>query len=634
MIRIHQLSPHEAHKIAAGEVVERPANVVKELVENSIDAHATQITIMLEDAGKKLIRIIDNGHGMGAEDARICFNHHATSKIKSVDDLTLLATFGFRGEALTSIAAVSHVTLITKESDASHGTQLILEQGTIIEESLASGNAGTDIAIRDLFFNVPARQKFLKKKETELHAIQQLFNAFCLDYQTIHFKLIHDQRTLSNCPPAASLNERIAQLWDTHFTRHMLPLSAENESYKVSINGMISGQNYFRYDRSNIFFFVNNRWIKNQALSKALIKGYNNVLPPGRFPAGCIFITLDTQSVDINIHPRKEEVQFLHPSIVEQLIQKTVAQLLGQQTQERIAPALMPHVAQPAQQDFLFHKFPEPFVPTSSALTFGKVTSSFDGQIGTQNVSQNKDLESPFPVSPALPAIAGGDGWELGLSKHEMRAESRVEGSTLSVSQQAINKESHLTIIGQWSKTYILIEQPDGLLLVDQHAAHERVLYELFSTRFADVATVQLLFPHIITLNQDDLKHLEPYLFLFHENGIRIEQFGNNQLMVTATPVHIKDQSVDDLIKEVIGWIHEYQKTDSASLFETLHKKLRAQMACKAAVKAGDILTIETMQQLLTDLYKTENRSTCPHGRPTTFLLHTHDIERKFKRRI
>lgn len=620
MPRIHQLSPHEAHKIAAGEVVERPANVVKELVENSIDAGATQITIMLEDAGKKLIRIIDNGCGMGQEDAHLCFKQHATSKIRSIQDLTTLATFGFRGEALTSIAAVSHVTLITKEANALSGTELILQEGKLVQESLASGNQGTDISIRHLFFNVPARQKFLKKKETELHAIQQLFNAFCLDYQAIHFTLIHEQRTLSNCPPAASLQERIMQLWDAQFTRHMLPLQAHNEAYNIVIHGVISGQQYFRYDRSNIFLFVNNRWIKNQALAKALIKGYNTVLPAGRFPAGCIFITLDANQVDINIHPRKEEVQFLHPHIVEQLIQKTVTNVLAEQTQQRIAPAITPDAASTNQHTLFIA--PEPvhssFSPTNHAVTFVKTITQTTPSFASTQIT----------TAPSQSVISR-EKKEADIVTHILMNNHEKQLATPDTSAS----ESRPLIIGQWNKTYILIEQTDGLLLIDQHAAHERVLYELFSTRFAEVATVQLLFPHIITLNAQDLTRIEPYLFLLQENGINIERFSDNQLVVTATPVHIKDQSIDDLVKEVVGWIHEQHTTESAQFFETIHKKLRAQMACKAAVKAGDVLTTETMQQLLVDLYKTENRFTCPHGRPTTFLLHTHEVEKRFKRK-
>ncbi len=324
MPRIHQLPPHEAQKIAAGEVVERPANALKELLENALDAGATQISVYIEDAGKQLIRIVDNGCGMSPEDAQLCYKLHTTSKVTSIDDLEKIQTFGFRGEALASISAVSKVTLITKEQEAQQGIKHALEQGNITKETTVPCTTGTDIQVHDLFYNIPARKKFLKKRETEWRHIIQLFQAFCLDYHVIHFKLFSEGKQVHNCPPAQNLTDRLTQLWGHSSAQHMIPVEKQHKQQSVTVTGAVSNHHYVRYDRNHLFFFVNKRWVKNHTLARALLKGYLNVLPPARYPAACIHIEIDPALVDINIHPRKEEVQFLHPRIVETLIQQAV----------------------------------------------------------------------------------------------------------------------------------------------------------------------------------------------------------------------------------------------------------------------------------------------------------------------
>jgi len=597
MAKIKKLPPHEAQKIAAGEVVERPANVVKELVENAVDAGATQISIYLEEGGKQLIRIVDNGCGMSKEDAHLCFDQHATSKIKTVDDLETIATFGFRGEALASIAAVSTVTLTTKEksSEDLSGTKLQLRAGETISEETVSCTAGTDICVENIFFNLPARQKFLKKKETESRHITQMLHAFCLDYLHIHFKFFQQGKEAFNCPPTQDIASRIAQLWDHHFSEQMIPVTTE-EKKGVTISGVISNHQYFRYDRGNIFFFVNKRWIKNQDLSRALLRGYSNVLPPARYPAACIFIDIDPTQVDVNIHPRKEEVQFLHPRTITKLLQATVK------------TALEDHLSSQIKQPVSFAPEPaiQPFYSQPQPTTFATEV--------TQPKPFNFDA-SPFSESPEP-------------QKHVPVQE------TISTNQ-AITPEVQKSydIIGQYHKTYILIEKSDGLFLVDQHAAHERILYQLFSKRFEDVATVKLMFPEIVTISQEDMQTVTNHLNIFKKNGIQIEPFGENQLVVHATPVHIKNIQLDELICQVAGWVREFRELDESDFFKAINEKLHAQMACKAAVKAGDVLTMNQMEQLLVDLEKTENRLTCPHGRPTGWLLSLYEIEKRFKRK-
>lgn len=616
-MRIKQLPPHEAHKIAAGEVVDRPSNVVKELIENSIDAGATQITLYIENAGQQKIRIIDNGCGMSPEDARLSIAQYATSKITSVDDLAHISTFGFRGEALASIAAVSKVTLVTKEQDAEQGVELIIENSAIMRESFVGCNTGTDITIDDLFYNVPARKKFLKKTDTEWRSIIQLVHACCLCAPSIGFKLFHDGRQILNCPPVQTVHDRATQLWDRSISQNIISLSPHDSKKGMLISGLISNHHYYRYDRTHIFFFVNNRWIKNYTLSNALLKGYLNAIPPQRSPLAVLFITVDQADIDVNIHPRKEEVQFLHPRIIETLLQDTVKKTLELHLSNQIKKSVSFAPYTPPQQESFqaYQPFqPSPFFkqPTKPIFSAPEVDSfNFDEPAFKEESTQPSTI---LPESPEL-------------HQQSMLYEEYVGD------QKAQETTHHYQLIGQYNKTYLLLEHEEGLFLVDQHAAHERILYELFEKRFHEVATVALLFPQIVTLTIDDLKIITPYLDLFNQNGILIEPFGSNQLIIQSTPVHLKNYSCDELIKETLSWIKQEQGVAQSDIFRTIHEKLRAQMACKAAVKAGDELTMQQMQTLLDDLDKTENRFTCPHGRPTGWLLSLHEIEKKFKRK-
>jgi DNA mismatch repair protein MutL len=613
MARIKQLPPHEVHKIAAGEVVERPANVVKELVENALDAGATHITMFIEQAGKKLIRVVDNGSGMDREDAYHCFDHHATSKITSINDLPTLKTYGFRGEALSSIAAVSHVTLITKEHAATEGIKLVLEGKQLKEETTVSCNTGTDLNIAHLFYNVPARKKFLRADDTEWRQITTLFQAFCFAYPHVHFILIHDSKLIYNCPPTKELMIRIAQLWDETVTQHMIAL--ENHE---TIKGAISHHHYARYDRSSIFLFVNHRWIKNQHLAKALLKGYLQVLPPARFPAAVLFVEVPAGEVDINIHPRKEEVQFLHPRIIETQLQKLITTTLEAHLSSRLQKSIP--VTTPSQP---IHK------PTFDAYrplmeTFAHQQSSPSANIPT-STTMTPSLESPPHVrftqksaysapTKALPVM---DLYTLSNHSPDLEA-------------QAID----YVIVGQVNQTYLLIDQPEGLFLIDQHAAHERILYAQFEHRFKEIVTAPLLFPHLITMTSDDLNLLLVHLELLEQHGLIIEQVSPTELMVKGAPPLFSSLSFEELLKMVIGWFHESKTLEPEALQAALTHNLRAQMACKAAVKAGDILSKLTMEQLITDLNKTTNRFSCPHGRPTGWLFSWYEIEKKFKRKL
>jgi DNA mismatch repair protein MutL len=607
MARIKQLSSQEIQKIAAGEVVERPANIVKELIENALDAGATTITIYINDAGKSLIRIVDNGCGMSKEDAQFCFAHHATSKITGIADLATLNTFGFRGEALSSIAAVSKITLITKEKDAATATKVTLEQGIIITHEDISGNTGTDMQVADLFYNVPARKKFLKTNDTEWRQILLLFQALCLDYQQVHFKLFSQGTLFLNCPATTNLQERIAQIWDHTVAQQTIPINADHETFKVT--GIISNHTYSRYDRSTLFFLVNNRWVKNYGLSKALLKGYLNVLPPDKFPLACIAITIDPSLIDVNIHPRKEEIQFLNPRIIENAIHDAAKQALENNLSKQLNKTV----------HFKGEEISSPIQPFETRF----------------QRSSGRTEESAQFISNITPIIATDYGDQKVSSQN--RSPNTYKATPLPLVLRSIEDASRrieCTIIGQFHKTYILIEQENSLYIIDQHAAHERILYEELAHRFENVATIQLMFPPIINLTPDELRLIEAHQKLFVQNNIMIETIGANQIMIQAVPAYLKEIAFEELIRQALGWIIEHNKLDAQELYKKVNEKLHAQMACKAAVKAGDVLTPSQMQQLLHDLQKTPNRFTCPHGRPTGWDISLYEIEKKFKRKV
>lgn len=624
MPKIHQLSSQEISKIAAGEVVDRPANIVKELVENALDAHATHIKIFIIDGGKKLVRVIDNGCGMDHLDARACFGHHATSKISSLSDLDSITTFGFRGEALSSIAAVSHVTMITKELETQFGRQLQLEDGKIINEKIIGANVGTDISISDVFYNVPARKKFLKTRETEYRHILHLIHAYCLDYYSIHIEFFSDDLQIINCPPARDLSERVIQLWHHDLGCKMIPVTSQDKSKNITVTGLISDHQYGQYDRSSIYIFVNNRWVKNNHLIKALIKGYNHVLQPGKFPAAVISILIDPAQMDVNIHPRKEEVKFLHPQILENLISTMTSNTLQDNIRSKIK------LQQPtAPTEVMFPKTPERFdtqVFKNASRPVAKDIFVFQENSNIDTIELS--MEDPFAQKSALEQAHD----KLTISPIIDQEQHKELDTNLSLIPIKEEPMAQAMIIGQFNKTYIILDHKDGLMLIDQHAAHERILYEQFTQHFQEIATVKLLFPSIITLTTQDIILLEEQKKFLQMHGIMIESFGQHQIIVSSTPVTLQMIDITDFIMQCIALFREHGQLSSQEIQDKLTKKMRALMACKAAVKAGDMLTKEQMQSIINDLSKIDNNVTCPHGRPTSWIIDTTEIEKKFKR--
>lgn len=621
MSRIIPLPLHEVQKIAAGEVVDRPANVLKELIENALDAGATQLSIFIEDGGKSLIRLIDNGCGMDPVDAHMCLVNHATSKIRSVEDLATVATYGFRGEALASISAVSTLTLITREAQQNEGIKLTVDAGSITKEEFVAAPVGTDIAIANLFHNVPARKKFLKTRETEWRAIQQLCYALCLAYPLIDIKLYHENSLILNASPVHTLQERVAQLFDTSWSRNGIACSESVKDF--SLRGFISTAQYMRYDRNQTFLFVNNRWIKNQKISQALMRGYVNMLPPARYPAAVLFIEIDKTLVDINIHPRKEEVQFLHPRLVEQATERLIKKSLEEHTSTRITgqSAYTPSWSTPIRS----------FDQVQTASPVYGTYQPRDIDISMKALRSSVGHHQQESVSwPAAPVFIAPENAAATCSSQEL-----VSSDTFGVQHTVITPSEvpTYTLLGQLLTTYLQIETEEGLVMIDQHAAHERILYEEFKDK-STLLTTALLFPEIFTLAHEDITVLLSMQTLLHEHGIICEQIAATQIAVTHAPAQIKNISCKELILQMLAWIREERHIDTELLKKNISGKLYAQMACKAAIKAGDQLSQEQMHSLIKQLYAAPNRFSCPHGRPTSWLISQYEIERKFKRKV
>ncbi|MBV8661202.1 MAG: DNA mismatch repair endonuclease MutL [Candidatus Dependentiae bacterium] len=639
--KIKILSPEQAIKIAAGEVVERPANIIKEIIENSIDAGATKITLIIHQAGKLLIKIIDNGMGMTPDDAKLSVAQHATSKITSIDDLETIATFGFRGEALASINAVSNLTITTKTNDAQTGTKISWNFGKLVEESLQSHPTGTTLEIANLFDNIPARQKFLKKDETEWRAIVTLFQAFCLDYCNIHFQLYNEDKLQFNCPAVTKLSDRTAQIFDLHLQEKIINL-IDLKNNLCSVTGIISHSNYYRYDRNQIFIFVNNRWVKNIDLTKAIMRGYAGTLPAQKYPAAIIFITIDADQIDVNIHPKKEEVKFLHPKKVETIIVNSIKATLEESTTQQLQ--------QSKSTTFIpAFGYQQPFIQNSHVIqNYDESTQESQNitpdrfsflQPSFKTVDVSRQTTQPFHNSLQdaqlnhETSLAMPDNFATHIFENHSMQNNLEELSQQDEQVQLIPDEQfELSIIGQYKLTYILFEKDNNLVFIDQHAAHERILYEQFKSNFDNVATIQLIFPEFIKLQAQDVITITPYLSLLKTHGIDAEVFSDTQLIVQATPVHLKNQLLQETIQQIIGWISQIDETDPARINNLLNEKIHTKMACSAAIKAGDALNLEQMQQLLQNLRKIEHRFSCPHGRPTFWILPIDHLEKQFKR--
>lgn len=656
MAKIHELASVLADQIAAGEVVERPASVVKELVENAIDAHSTQIDITVEESGLKRISVVDDGDGIPDEDTEMAFKRHATSKITDRKDLFKIKSLGFRGEALPSIASVADVTLTT--STGTVGTLIHNVGGHIVTHTPAASRKGTDVTVKDLFGNVPARLKYLKSPTTELSKITDIVNRIALSYPNIAFSLVHNGRELMRTSGRGDLQQVIAGIYGVQSARKMVAIAGENPDFKVS--GYVSLPELTRASRQYISILLNGRYIHNFQLSKALIAGYGSKLMVGRYPIAVLAITMDPLLVDVNVHPTKQEVRISQEPELSQLIEKTIFDRLAQ---ENLIPDVFSEMPkkranEPAsdQLTMALNDASQKYTPTTPPLLAGNAVNPLHSA-AVHSVAPAKmpaaepnrpagpaplTAPSETPVEPVmvqnreelrLPAVQAFDRKYRSETGVFPLGAPRPQATTPLVAPSAPTNQPRfpqLRYLGQVHGTYLLAEADDGLYLVDQHAAQERVNYEYYRQAIGEVSDDEqkLLVPIVLDYPTTDILALNDHLDTLASVGVHLEAFGPNSLIVHEHPTWFKAGQETDTIKEMVDWVLKDGKISVAAFRE----KTAIMMSCKRAIKANHHLDDQQARALLVKLATAENPFNCPHGRPVLVHFTDQDLEKLFKR--
>jgi len=596
MARIHRLPLQLANQIAAGEVVERPASVVKELIENSLDAHATRLAITIELGGKKMLRVEDDGEGMDPEDARLAIERHATSKIATPEDLGAIRTLGFRGEALPSIASVSHFVLRTRARGHASGTEVRVNGGTVASQREVGAPEGTSIEVADLFYNLPARRKFLKSDSAESAQISRLVTQMALGYPEVGFSLISGGRKLLECPPANGLGDRFYQL----FGERLDLIEVRKEAGGLQIHGYVAALGDQGPVRGAQNVFVNRRIVKDRTIAHAISEAYSVATIKERSPEVHLFIRMPADRVDVNVHPTKAEVRFLEQSLVHEVLRRALAEALGQGR----APEL---------------QF-TPFAPRS--------------------------LEPrPMAIPGVLAGATVGNRWNpepLGPWRNLMEpaTENAAVGSALSnlaepagAPQNPVEPDAIRPMIplGQFRDTFIIAIDDEGIAIVDQHVAHERVLFEQVMEKLTSGAleSQRLLTPLLIELSPAERQALIPHAATLEKFGVEIEEFGGDSVRLSALPAVLDPAECEAAIRALAS---DLEGLDRGSRVEEALRRIAATMACHAAVKANYPLTMEKMRYILEELRRTAYSSVCPHGRPVVLRITRREIEKNFQR--
>jgi DNA mismatch repair protein MutL len=693
MGKIHVLAERVANQIAAGEVVERPASVVKELLENALDAGSTRIRIQVEAGGKKLIQITDNGCGMVRDDAMLAFERHATSKIKDTDDLLSISTLGFRGEALPSIASVARLHLETRAEDEAAGTLLESNGGKIIRVEEAGLPLGTSITVRDLFFNTPARKKFLRSESTELSHIASLVTHYALAHPEKHFELHSATNALLVAPPVAGHRERVYQVFGRETLDQLIPLAAmqpleriglpqpppwrrgadslvrETLSSKsgeegpsgqpaadtrtgvaaphdfgeVRLHGFVSKPEIQKLNRNSIFIFVNGRLIRDRLIQHGVIEAYRNILPPTVFPVVLLFIEMPTAEVDVNVHPSKTEVRFRQQTVIHDFVRESVRAAL---MKARPVPQFLKEIgAQPSARPGLTR-------PALANPPFADGSRSGDD---LQRAPWG-DLSEPVAAggfalqAPAIPATTAHLEFEGGIAVEANAAVSLARDPRTTLDEQTIPdhgcappipQEPHtvptleslrtLRPLGQIRNSFILAVNEDGLWIIDQHVAHERVLFErvLRQRQTQQVESQRLLMPLVIELTPAQQAIFSDIAEELARNGFEAEPFGARSVAVKVAPAGVDAAQIEHMMNEIF---EQLTREDQAINLEAVRTRIAASIACHAAIKVNMPLEQDKMEWLLAELAKTEHPMTCPHGRPVVLRYSMQDIQKAFKR--
>ena len=611
-MKIRQLPERLANKIAAGEVVERPASVVKELIENSIDANSKIIKIELKEAGLTQIKVTDNGEGMSKDDCKRAFLRHATSKITFDADLFHIHSLGFRGEALASIASVSKVTIKSSMGDEA-GTKLFLDAGKVIEETISDARKGTEITVDNLFFNTPARLKYLKTIHTELSHITDLIYRYALAHPEIRFEVIHNGKSIFRSPGSGNRLQVISGIYGMQVTKNMLAIKEETLDFKV--DGFIAKPEITRSNRNYITIIVNGRYIKSPALTQAILRAYDTLLPIHRYPIAVISIQLDPILVDVNVHPTKLEIRFSKEKELINLIERMIRDVFKKQTlipSIKEKPKRMEGKEKTEQDKFIFPPVQEPEVKLSN------------------NVHHTVAEQIKEPLH---------DDQLLKNTPKEYRETETITFSRENVSENNDENEIYdkqervppMYPIGQLQGTYILAQNEQGFYMIDQHAAQERIKYEFYKEQLAKpegTGQQQLLFPLTFEFTMNEMSFIEKHMDQLQQIGLFLEPFGNNTYAVRAFPSWFPKGLEEEVIRDLVEQIIQEGKINIGELRE----EVAILMSCKRSIKANHYLTDQDMVRLLEDLRETNDPFTCPHGRPVIIHFTYYEIEKMFKR--
>jgi len=558
---IKVLSPEVVSQIAAGEVVERPASVVKELMENSLDAGATQVTVEVVGGGVRLIRVSDNGVGIAADEVELAFHRYATSKVATIPDLDAISSLGFRGEALPSIAAVTEVSMVTRSQDELAGTFIHLKDGAVMGKTKRGCAPGTTITVRNLFRNVPARLKFLKSMATESRHVSQLVTQYSLAFPEVKFVLIIDGRTVFLSPGSGNLRDVLIQVYGLETAKSLFEIKGSGEAV-IKVSGLISPPRINRSTRTHLSFFINRRWIQSRMLAYAVEEAYRGLIMTGKHPIAAVNIFLPPQEIDVNVHPTKSEVRFRREHEVFSAVHQAVRATLVEQV---TAPPLKVHAV------------PAPALPAEQ-IPFSDIKA------------EEQPVPLPQEFAPARLPI--------------------------------------LRVLGQLRGTYIIAEGPESMYLIDQHAAHERVLFERISEqqRQRQVESQGLLEPVTMELTVRQEEFLRAQQEALAEYGFALEPFGERTYLIRSVPALLKEQNVAQALIELLDFLAQGVPND-------WRERIAVSLACHGAVKAGQLLSHQEMQGLVQQLEQTTTPQTCPHGRPTMIQLSTSQLEKEFGRR-
>jgi DNA mismatch repair protein MutL len=664
MGRIHILSESVANKIAAGEVVERPASVVKELLENSLDAGSTRIKIQIEAGGKKLIQITDNGCGMVRDDALLAFERHATSKIKNAEDLLSVSTLGFRGEALPSIASVSRLHLETRAPDEESGTVIEINGGKIFKVEEAGLPAGTSITIRDLFFNTPARKKFLKAESTELSHIASLVTHYALAHPDKHFELHSATNAVLVAPPVAGSSERVYQVFGRDVLDQLIPVAAvqplvhiglpkpppwrretpEDDEDRVPVepgemrmHGFISKPEIQKLNRNSIYVFVNGRLIRDRLVQHALIEAYRNILPPTVFPVVLLFLELPNGEVDVNVHPSKTEVRFRQQSVMHDFVRDSVRAAL---MKARPVPQFMAEIsAHPTASPSLTSGF-RTDGPRSGPAESG-AWPTLSASVGPQAFALQAPVAPPITerFHFGVDGIAVGGNAALSLVRAPQIVSEVIENDNCApplpedseITNDLAPSLASLKPLGQIRESFILAVNREGLWIVDQHVAHERVLFEkVLKQRAAQkVESQRLLMPLVLELTPAQQAVFAEISEELNQNGFEAEPFGARSVAIKVAPAGVEAAQIEHMVHELLD---QFSREDQALNMEKVRARIAASIACHAAIKVNMPLQQNKMEWLLAELSKTECPMSCPHGRPVVLRYSMKDIQKAFKR--